>query len=99
MIYNSFNFLVFFPLLFLFYYAIPAKIQQVRNGYLLVVSYLLYANWMPVYALILFGVTCVTYGFARLFDKPKVKRRNLLLGGGNSFSPTTTFLQVFQFHQ
>ena len=43
------------------YYVIPAKYQKVRNFYLLIVSYLLYLNWEPVYALILLGVTAVTY--------------------------------------
>ena len=61
MIFNSFNFIVFFPLLFLLYYIIPAKNGKWRNGYLLLVSYLLYANSMPVYAIILLGVTFVTY--------------------------------------
>jgi alginate O-acetyltransferase complex protein AlgI len=36
------------------------------------VSYLLYLNWKPAYALILFAVTAVTYGFARLFSKKEV---------------------------
>lgn len=35
--------------------------QKWRNGYLLLVSYLLYANWKPAYALILIGVTAATY--------------------------------------
>ena len=61
MIYNSFNFLILFPLLFLLYYVIPAKMLRWRNGYLLLVSYLLYANWKPAYALILLGVTMVTW--------------------------------------
>lgn len=42
MVFNSFDFLIFFPALFLLYYVIPAKAHNVRNGYLLVVSYLLY---------------------------------------------------------
>ena len=61
MIFNSFHFLVFFPLLFLVYYLIPAKRVRWRNGYLLLVSYFLYANWKPAYALILLGVTAVTF--------------------------------------
>lgn len=61
MIYNSFLFLVCFPLIFLLYYLIPSKYQKGRNMFLLVVSYLLYINWKPVYALILFGVTGITY--------------------------------------
>ena len=40
---------------------IPAKYQKGRNIFLLVVSYVLYINWKPVYALILLGVTWITY--------------------------------------
>lgn len=69
MIYNSFNFIVFFPLIFLLYYAIPAKYQNARNLFLLSVSYLLYLNWKPVYALILLGVTTITYVSARQVEK------------------------------
>lgn len=75
MIFNSFNFLVVFPLLFLLYYAIPAKRQAWRNVYLLVVSYLLYMNFRPSYAVILLGVTMITYTAARI-----VERRENLAG-------------------
>ena len=61
MIFNSFHFLIIFPLLFLVYYLIPAKRVRWRNGYLLLVSYFLYANWKPAYALILLGVTAATF--------------------------------------
>lgn len=80
MIYNSFNFLVFFPLLFLLYYVIPAKMTKWRNGYLLLVSYLLYANWKPAYALILLSVTMVTFLFARWLETNK-SRRKIVVGG------------------
>ena len=69
MIFNSFNFIVLFPFLFLLYYLIPSKQQKWRNGYLLLVSYILYANWKPVYVLILLGVTLVTYLFARWIEE------------------------------
>lgn len=80
MIYNSFNFIILYPLLFLLYYAIPARWQQGRNGYLLLVSYLLYANWKPAYATILLGVTAVTYLFARWIED--VKRSVKIVVGG-----------------
>lgn len=80
MIYNSFNFIVLFPLLFLLYYVIPAKQQKWRNGYLLLVSYLLYANWKPAYALILLGVTAVTFIFAKWMKNYK-SRRKIVVGG------------------
>lgn len=61
MIFNSINFIVLFPLIFLLYYAIPARYVKARNVFLLLVSYMLYLQWKPVYALILLGVTAVTY--------------------------------------
>lgn len=80
MIYNSFNFLIVFPVLFLLYYLIPIKLLKWRNIYLLLVSYLLYANWKPVYALILLIVTLVTYLFAKWIETDNRKRK-IALGG------------------
>lgn len=42
MIYNSFNFILLFPLIFLLYYVIPAHYGKGRNIFLLLVSYALY---------------------------------------------------------
>ena len=80
MIFNSFNFLIIFPFLFLFYYLIPAGRVKWRNGYLLLVSYLLYANWKPFYALILLGVTAVTFLLARQFEASR-SRKKIVVGG------------------
>ena len=68
MVFNSFNFLILFPLIFLLYYAIPARFQKIRNYYLLLVSYALYINWKPVFALVLLGVSLITYFGGRIFD-------------------------------
>lgn len=51
-----------------------------RNGYLLLVSYLLYANWNPAYALILLGITAVTYLLARQFEGSR-SRKKIIVGG------------------
>ena len=61
MIYNSLNFLILFPVIFLAYYLIPVKYQKGRNLFLLITSYLLYINWKPAYVLVLFGVTLITF--------------------------------------
>ncbi|MCI6829276.1 MAG: MBOAT family protein, partial [Prevotella sp.] len=61
-----FNFLIVYPLLFLAYYAIPAKYSETRNFYLLLVSYLLYMNFNAAYAIILLGITVVTYLSAKM---------------------------------
>ena len=55
MVYNSFNFLVIFPLIFLLYYLIPARMNKVRTLFLLVVSYSLYMSWNPLFVLVLGG--------------------------------------------
>ena len=68
MLFNSFNFLLIFPLIFIVYWAIPSRYNQWRKVFLVLVSYLLYMNWKPVYALVLLAVTLVTYGGGRLFD-------------------------------
>lgn len=58
MLFNSFTFLLFFPITTLLYYLIPHKL---RWGYLLIVSYGFYMNWNPSYALLLIGITLVSY--------------------------------------
>lgn len=80
MIYNSFNFILLFPILFLVYYAIPAKCHRMRNMYLLIVSYLLYISWEPIYALILLGVTADTYWFALLLKSTKKRKTVVSIG-------------------
>lgn len=77
MIFNSFNFIVLFPLIFLLYYAIPARYGRGRNLFLLLVSYLLYLQWKPVYALILLGVTAVTWGGALAVSRSEHPKRVL----------------------
>ncbi len=78
MIFNSFNFIIIYPFIFLLYYLIPAKFRRTRNGFLLVTSYLLYLNWKPVYALILFGVTLITFYGAKLLEKSNNHRKLVL---------------------
>ena len=91
MIYNSFSFLILFPILFLLYYLIPVKQLKWRNGYLLLVSYLLYANWRPVYALLLLGITLVTYLFARWIEDRKQSVKTAVGGAILSLLPLLMF--------
>ena len=80
MIFNSFEFLWLFPAIFLLYYIIVrvkllSKIApKIGNYFLILCSYLLYIKVEPTYALILFGVTAITYLGALSFDKRKDER-------------------------
>ena len=58
MLFNSMNFLIFFPLVVLLYFVLPLK---VRNYWLLVASYFFYMCWNPKYVLLLLASTGITY--------------------------------------
>lgn len=80
MLFNSFVFLLILPLIFVIHWAIPAKYNQWRKLFLVLVSYLLYMNWKPAFALVLLSVTLITYGGGRLFDtiQDSNKKKNLV---------------------
>ena len=68
MLFNSLRFLLIFPLIFGIHWAIPARYNQWRNFFLILASYLLYMNWKPAYALVLLGVTLITFCGGYLLD-------------------------------
>lgn len=58
MLFNSWKFLLFFPVVTLFYFVLPKKL---RMHWLLLMSYLFYMCWNPKYVLLLLGSTVITY--------------------------------------
>ena len=58
MLFNSFQFLVFFPAAALIYFIVP---QKIKNVWLLIMSYYFYMSWNAKYALLLLFSTVVTY--------------------------------------
>lgn len=80
MAFNSFNFWLVFPFIFGLYWLIPAKWNQWRKVFLVVASYLLYMNWKPTFALVLLGVTLITYWGGQIFDSEGVKNGELKVG-------------------
>lgn len=81
MAFNSFIFWIVFPLLFLLYWAIPGRYMAARKWYLIVVSYWLYMNWKPAFALVLLYVTLVTFYGAKCVAaiKENGKRKRSLI--------------------
>lgn len=67
MLFNSFEFLVFFPIVCLIYFLLPNRRWQ--NGFLLVASYYFYMNWKPVYAILIASSTLITYFCGLLVEK------------------------------
>ncbi len=58
MLFNSFSFLIFFPIVLIIYFVIPRKIRYI---WLLLSSYYFYMCWNVRYVLLLLGSTVVTY--------------------------------------
>lgn len=78
MLFNSFQFIWLFPIIFVVYYSFQlilgknGKIKLQHRGsniLLLIFSYLLYAQWNLVYTLLLLGITMITYIGARRVSK------------------------------
>lgn len=58
MLFNSLNFMLFYPIVLLVYYILPAKVRYV---WLLAASYYFYMGWNPKYALLIALSTLITY--------------------------------------
>lgn len=80
MAFNSFSFWLVFPFIFGLYWLIPSKFNQWRKVFLVVASYLLYMNWKPAFALVLLGVTLITYGGGYLLETQQFtnKRKHIV---------------------
>lgn len=70
MLFNSFSFLVFFPMVVFLYFVLPQRIKKI---WLLIASYYFYMSWNAVYGLLILFSTIVTYGCGRWIEKGKTK--------------------------
>lgn len=58
MLFNSWQFLIYFPIVVFMFYLIPVRIRKI---WLLIASYYFYMCWDAKYALLLFSSTLITY--------------------------------------
>ena len=95
MIFNSFQFIWLFPVIFIGYYLLSYLLsgkfrerqRKISNALLLIVSYGLYAQTNMAYTLILLGVTLITYLFALLIERSDTdKRKKHLITCGASLA-------------
>lgn len=73
MLFNSIQFIVFFPVVVLLYFAVPKKIRYL---WLLAASYFFYMCWNAKYAVLLLYSTAVTYFSGLLIDRCEKKRQS-----------------------
>ena len=79
-----------FPCIFVIYWMLPNsigggyksdyhKVVRPRNLFLILVSYLLYANWRPFYTLILLGITLITFYGAKFIASKENRRKGSII--------------------
>ena len=80
MLFNSFEYLIFFPVVTLVYFLLPGRVRWV---WLLIMSYFFYMNWNAEYALLMAACTVVTFGCSLLIERfeDKKARKRVLIGG------------------
>lgn len=87
MLFNSIEFIIFFPIIAVLYFLIP---QKYRYLWLLAASYYFYMKWEVKYVLLLFFSTAITYLCGILIDKiesgelpdeKKIKGKKLCVAG------------------
>ena len=77
MLFNSADFLIFFPIVVVIYFLIPEKFRYI---WLLAASYYFYMQWNPAYGLLLLSSTLITYFGARILERlDKEKPRKVCL--------------------
>ncbi len=69
MLFNSFEFLVFFPIVVIIYFLIPKKIKYI---WLLITSCFFYMCWNPKYIILIATSVLITYLSGIVLDKTKI---------------------------
>lgn len=87
MIFNSFLFIWLFPIIFVVYWGTNHIISQknlpekINNILLIFISYAIYIQYKPIYALLLFYITLATFTGGKIIEKIKTtqKRKKILI--------------------
>ena len=93
MLFNSLDFLLFFPAICLISHALRSL--RARNIFLLVASYWFYMNWRAEYALLILWGTVLTWALANLFERtassPRLRKVLMVAGLVGVLAPLFVF--------
>ena len=92
MLFNSIQFLFFFPIVILIYFCIP---QKLKTYWLLAASYYFYMCWNVKYIVLLLTSTVITYAASLLLEVGK-KYKKLIVAG--SFLANLSILALFKYY-
>lgn len=91
MLFNSLNFLIFFPITVLIFFVVP---KRLRHLWLLIASYFFYMSWNPRYALLMALSTVITYVGGILIEKLPSHKKAVLAA---SFVFNLAILAIFKY--
>jgi D-alanyl-lipoteichoic acid acyltransferase DltB (MBOAT superfamily) len=66
MLFNSFAYMIFLPVVVFLFWLSP---QKLRTPLLLIASYVFYMSWKPIYGILIFGLTLANFFFGRAVYK------------------------------
>lgn len=82
MLFNSIDFMIFFPIVVFIYFIIPRKIRYI---WLLLTSYYFYMGWNPKYTILIAFSTVITYASSILIERSQnagnAKRKKFWVAG------------------
>lgn len=96
MVFNSIDFLIFFPVVVGIYYVIP---KMGRKYWLLLASYYFYMSWNVTYSILIFASTAITFFSGILLSKieNEVGRKWIVVGSFASNLGILVFFKYFDF--
>lgn len=96
MLFNSFAFAVFLPVVFILYWALPHRFRWIL---MLVASYYFYMSWNAKYVFLILFTTIISYAAARFLDKEssKKKKKWILAGSAILCLGVLFFFKYFNF--
>lgn len=78
MIFTSFEYLLFLPTVVLLYWLLP---QRFRLPMLLVASYVFYMSWIPIFGLLILGLTLFNWLWGKRLTKAEANRKAMFGAG------------------
>src|SRR3954469_24443910 len=91
MLFNSIEFIIFFPIVTLLYFILPHKVRWIH---LLLASCIFYAAFIPSYLLILLFLIVIDYSAGILIEKEKNKKLWLIV----SIVANISLLGLFKYY-
>lgn len=93
MLFNSIDFLIFFPIVVLIYLIVPRKLKYI---WLLIASYYFYMSWNAKYVILILFSTLITYFSGILIEKaPRIGQKKLVVAV--SFLANLSVLGFFKY--